>query len=363
MTAPWEIDADITKAETLPSRVYTDPQILALAREKVFAPSWQLIGDVDRVSEPGAVCPTRFIDGWLDEPLLLTRDLEGAVHCVSNVCTHRGNLVCEQEGVARSLKCRYHGRRFRHDGGFVSMPEFENVRDFPSAKDDLPKVALGKWKNLLFASLAPAQPFDAAMAFLQARVGWLPLERARRDPARCRDYNVNANWALYCDNYLEGFHIPYVHAGLNRVIDYGDYRTELFPGGTLQLGVAKQPEHAFTLPASSPDYGQQIAAYYFWLFPNTMLNFYPWGLSVNRVLPRTVDRTTVAYLTYVWDPTRLDVGAGSGLDQVEREDQEVVQSVQHGVRSRLYERGRYSPTRETGVHHFHRMLTQLLSAP
>lgn len=347
----------------MPSRVYTDPAVLDLARDKVFAPSWQLIGDLARVNEPGAVYPTRFLEGVLDEPLLLTRDPENAVHCVSNVCTHRGNLVCEQAGVTRALKCRYHGRRFRHDGAFVSMPEFDGVQDFPSTKDDLAKVALSEWKTLLFASLAPARPFDAVARILQERVGFLPLERAVRDEARCRDYAVEANWALYCDNYLEGFHIPYVHAGLNRVIDYGDYRTELFDGGTLQIGVAKQAEHAFALPASHPDQGQQIAAYYFWLFPNTMLNFYPWGLSVNRVKPRGVDRTTVQYVTYVWDATRLDAGAGSGLDQVEREDQEVVQSVQHGVRSRFYDRGRYSPTRETGVHHFHRMLTQHLLTP
>ncbi|HSI06807.1 MAG: SRPBCC family protein [Myxococcota bacterium] len=362
MQTPWAIDADITKAETLPGQAYTDPRIFEQSREKVFAASWQLLSDLGRVGAPGAVCPTRFIDGWIEEPLLFTRDLEGGLHCVSNVCTHRGNLVCEQEGVERALKCRYHGRRFRHDGGFVSMPEFEGVQAFPSRKDDLPRVAFGEWKNLLFASLAPAQPFAELIAFLQARVGWLPLENAKLDRARSRSYDIAANWALYCDNYLEGFHIPYVHAGLNRVIDYGDYRTELFDGGTLQIGTAKKAEHAFTLPRSSPDHGELVAAYYFWLFPNTMLNFYPWGLSVNRVKPRAVDRTTVEYLTYVWDATRLDQGAGSGLDQVEKEDQEVVVSVQHGVRSRLYDRGRYSPTRETGLHHFHRMLTQSLNA-
>ncbi len=362
MQTPWSIDADITKAETLPGKAYTDPRIFELSREKVFASSWQLLSDLDRLSRPGSVCPTRFIDGWIEEPLLFARDLEGGLHCVSNVCTHRGNLVCEKEGMEPSLKCRYHGRRFRHDGSFVSMPEFEGVQGFPSPKDDLPKVAFGQWKKLLFASLAPAQPFAQLAAFLQERVGWLPLENAVLDRDRSRSYDIAANWALYCDNYLEGFHIPYVHAGLNRVIDYGDYRTELFEGGSLQIGTAKNPRDAFELPRSSPDHGQLIAAYYFWLFPNTMLNFYPWGLSVNRVKPRAVDRTTVEYLIYVWDTTRIDQGAGRGLDALEQEDQEVVVSVQHGVRSRLYDRGRYSPSRETGLHHFHRMLTLSLNA-
>jgi choline monooxygenase len=175
---------------------------------------------------------------------------------------------------------------------------------------------------------------------------------------------VQANWALYCDNYLEGFHIPFVHASLNEAIDYGAYTTELFRWSSLQLGIAKGDEEAFDLPSGSPDAGKRVAAYYFWLFPNTMLNFYPWGCSVNVVQPLAVDRTRVSFITYVWKPERLERGAGAigGLDRVEREDEAVVESVQRGVRSRLYTRGRYSPTREQGVHHFHRLLVEALGA-
>jgi choline monooxygenase len=91
-----------------------------------------------------------------------------------------------------------------------------------------------------------------------------------------------------------------------------------------------------------------------------MLNFYPWGLSINVVRPLAVDRTRVSFLSYVWDESRLDQGAGAALDRVEREDEVIVESVQRGTRARLYTRGRYSPTREQGVHHFHRLLTAAL---
>jgi choline monooxygenase len=89
-----------------------------------------------------------------------------------------------------------------------------------------------------------------------------------------------------------------------------------------------------------------------------MLNFYPWGLSVNLVQPRGIDRTRVAFRSFVWDASKLEAGAGSGLDRVEAEDEAIVQAVQRGVRSRFYRRGRYSPTRERGVHHFHRLLCE-----
>jgi choline monooxygenase len=92
-----------------------------------------------------------------------------------------------------------------------------------------------------------------------------------------------------------------------------------------------------------------------------MLNFYPWGLSVNVVAPLGVDRTRVFFLSYVYDAERRAGGAGADLHRVEMEDEEIIESVQLGVRSRLYDRGRYSPRREVGTHHFHRLLARFMN--
>ena len=354
------IDEDIRKAATLPAEVYRDPLWLERMRERVFARSWQLCGDTDCVRERGRITPVTLLEKCLDEPLLLSRDASGQLHCLSNVCTHRGNVLVQAEGAAQALRCRYHGRRFGLDGRCLSMPEFEEVVGFPAASDNLPRVALESWGRLLFANLAPSFAFEEALAPMRARVGWMPLDEFVLDEATSREYHVHANWALYCDNYLEGFHIPFVHAGLADVIDYGAYRTELSRWGSLQLGVAAEGEDAFELPPSSPDFGSRIAAYYFWMFPNTMFNFYPWGLSVNVVITQGVAATKVLFLSYVWDETKRNRGAGAALDRVELEDEEIVEQVQRGVSSRLYDRGRYSPTRETGVHHFHRLLAEQL---
>jgi choline monooxygenase len=103
-----------------------------------------------------------------------------------------------------------------------------------------------------------------------------------------------------------------------------------------------------------------VAAWYWWLWPNTMLNVYPWGISVNVVKPLAVDLTKVSFLAYVWDAAKLERGAGATIDRVEREDEVIVESVQRGTRARLYDRGRYSPAREQGVHHFHRLMAEAL---
>lgn len=345
------------KASTLPSRYYTDPGSHRRIADRIFARSWQWAGDDLDLRAPGSVRPFTLLEGTLDEPLVLTRDRDDSLHCLSNVCTHRGALVCEGAGNQNSLRCRYHGRRFGLDGSFQFMPEFDEVEDFPSEADNLPQIELERWRQFCFVRLIPEGPPLAEMlAEVERRCGWMPIEEFVFDPSRAKDYMVRANWMLYIDNYLEGFHIPYIHADLNATLDYGSYRTELFSGGNLQLGVAADDEEVF----DREDDGHRVAAYYFWLFPNLMLNFYPWGLSVNVIKPLGPDRTRVSFLPYVWDESKIGDGAGAALDRVEREDEVVVESVQQGLRSRFYDRGRYSPEREKGVHQFHQMVAEAL---
>src|SRR5437763_13465804 len=179
----------------------------------------------------------------------------------------------------------------------------------------------------------------------------MPLAEFARDASTSQDYLINANWALYCDNYLEEFHIPYVHAGLAEKIDYSGYRTERFRWGNLQLGIAKAGEPAFELPKSHLNASERVGAFYFWLFPNIMFNFYPWGLSLNVVAPQNVGRTKVAFLSYVWNPALRETGVGGGLHRVDMADEPVVESVHRAVRSRLYERGRSAGRRAVGPDH------------
>ena len=358
--AAFEIDPDIRAARTLPARVYSDPELFRAQRDSVFARTWHYAGHDDLVKVAGQVYPFTLLPGALDEPLLLTRDLSDRLHCVSNVCTHRGTVVVEGSGHEQQLRCRYHGRRFTLDGHFHSMPEFEGTKDFPSPADDLPPVGLGVWERFLMVALAPAMTFEEAVTPMRERLAGLPFSSLVHDAAGAREYLVNANWALYIDNYLEGFHIPYLHSSLAATLDYGEYAVELERYAVLQLGIAKPGEAAFALPRSHADHARPIGAYYFWIFPTTMFNVYPWGVSVNVVTPLAVDRTRVSFLPFVWDETKRGTGAGAGLDRVEREDEAIVEAVQRGVRSRLYERGRYSPAREGGVHHFHRLLAEFM---
>ena len=344
-SVPYAIDPDITVAATLESRFYRDEAAFAAARERVFARTWQWIGDLADVMAPESLSPRTMLPGCLDEPLLLARDAQGALRCLSNVCTHRGNILVKTPCQAKQIRCGYHSRRFDLAGRMIFMPEFKEARNFPSPSDDLPAVPFGDWAGLGFASVEPVAPLADFIGDMTRRLAALPTDRMRHDAGRSRDYVVHAHWALYVENYLEGFHIPFVHPGLNQVVDYGAYASELFRYSNVQVAQTKDGEPA---------------AQYWWIFPNLMLNFYPWGLSLNLVQPEALERTRVAFRSYVLDSSKLDAGAGAGLDRVEEEDEAIVEAVQHGVRSRFYTRGRYSPTRERGLHHFHRLLCEFL---
>ena len=356
------VDPDIAKAKTISTDVYTSNEVFEIFKEKIFANSWQFIGSSELTSQKNNCYPFTLLENYLNEPLLLTREESGKIHCLSNVCTHRGNLLMYEAYKALNLRCKYHGRLFQLDGKFKSMPEFKEVKNFPSADDDLHALPLYQWANFLFTSLNKKFPPEDFFKDMIARVGWMPFNDFHFRPDLSKEYFVKANWALYCENYLEGFHIPFVHAGLNAMIDYGDYETELFfPFSSLQIGISKTGEDCFDLPSSSPDHGKNVAAYYFWIFPNMMFNFYPWGLSVNVVQPHAVGKTKISFFSYVWKEEKRNAGAGGVLDKVELEDEEIVQKVQKGVRSRFYRHGRYSVTREKGTHHFHRLLAEFLN--
>jgi choline monooxygenase len=357
----FSVDPDIRKAETLPATFYRTAEVFDAIRDKIFLKTWQCIPDVHLAEQPMSATPFVLLPEFLDEPIVLTRDSEGSVNCMSNVCTHRGNLVVNKAGTVRKLICRYHGRRFALDGTFEHMPEFDRTLNFPRACDHLHSFEVRQWGPLQFIGLNPLYDFQDVLNTMNERIGFMNPDAFVEDSSRHKEYLVNANWALYCDNYLEGFHIPFVHNDLNAVLDFGNYETVCFDYLNLQIGIADSNDIIFDLPDGHIDSGRKVAAYYFWVFPNMMFNFYPWGLSLNIVQPLGIDKTKVSFRTYVYDASKLDAGAGNGLDTVEIEDEEVVEGVQQGIRSRFYNTGRFSPTREQGVHHFHRLLCDFLN--
>ena len=348
------IDSDIRVAKTLPSKFYTDENRF---REllKAFKTSWQFVGSSEQFES--IISPVPHLGDILNEPMVRVQDGDSA-QLLSNVCTHRGMVLCHEHSDSKTIQCPYHGRTFNRDGTLKHMPGFEDVVDFPSEADHLQSFALEIWNGFEFTSLKPNVSLEDVLRPLQERIGWF-FSDLKYDSSRDRNWDIDANWMLYVDNYLEGFHIPYVHPELNDALEKDGYSTECFEHGVLQIGMAKDGDVCFDIPESSVDAGKKIAAYYWWFFPNLMINVYPWGVSVNVVVPKESGTTTVLFRSYVKHPELMEEGAGAALDNVELQDQFVVENCMKGLRSKSYKRGRYSAKYEQGVHHFHRMISTL----
>lgn len=362
-----QIDQDIRCSNTLEARFYQSHQAHQHLLDSVFAGSWQFLMHRDDLQDHD-VFPLTLLPGSLEEPLLLSLSKDhgsSGSHwtCLSNVCTHRGHLLVEKAGKGTQLRCRYHGRTFDLAGQLKKAPGFEGALNFPCAEDHLPRLPLEQLGGLFFTRLHQrpgySVHFTSISQVIRDRLSDNFLEALRPKVELDQDYRVDAHWALYCDNYLEGFHIPYVHPALNRSLDYGAYQTILFDGGSLQIGIAKEGELCFEQDQRSGDQQGLVAAYYYFFFPNLMLNFYPWGLSSNVVEPVGIDQCRVRFRTFVARPDLLK--DAYDIDEVQREDEEVVHSVQRGLQSRLYRRGRFSPEQERGVHHFHRQIAAAFS--
>ncbi len=357
MPPKFSINPNIAQAETLFSEFYENPEIFIDCKEKIFTSSWQFIIHNSTFNNH-TIFPCSFLKGYIDEPLLLIKN-EDAVNCYSNVCTHRAHLVASQPCNINTLCCPYHGRNFNLDGSFRSMPGFEDVKNFPTKKDNLKSIPILKWKNFIFASLNPSIDITPILNDIEMRLPSFPFDDLAHDKNSSASWEIDTHWALYCENYLEGFHVPFVHKGLTKEIDVGTYETQLLENGVLQIAEGEETIEILKDPQTP---NRNIYGLYYWIFPNIMLNFYSWGLSVNIIEPISREKTRVRFLSYPLPGMEQPAGEEASLERVELEDQSVVKSVQKGIKSRYYKRGRYSSVHEKGVHHFHGLLADSLNS-
>jgi choline monooxygenase len=318
-----------------------------LDRHAIFETSWQLVGHCGRIPEAGDHLVTE-IAGL---PLIVLRDEAGQVRAFHNVCRHRAGPLATEDGCgARRLRCRYHGWTYGLDGVLRTAPEMEGAADFDPAAIRLPEVEVEVWRGLIFVALGEAPDFRTFTAALEARLGGHDIERHRF--ARRVVYTLECDWKVYVDNYLEGYHVPHVHPGLNRLLDYRSYLTEVLDGCSIQ----RSP-----IADEGGPYGSGEALYVF-LWPNAMLNCLPGRMQTNRVLPDGVGRCRVEFDYYYADGEDDPAAAArrqadeAFSDAVQEEDRMICEQVQRGLASGSYVPGRLSPRREAAVHHFHEML-------
>jgi choline monooxygenase len=350
------IDADISRAWTLPSRLYTDPAIFQEEKEKIFDRTWQVIGHRDQVAKPGDYFTTTLIG----EPLLMARGNDGVLRGFYNVCRHRAGPPAEGCGSRKIFRCGYHGWTYGLDGALISATEIDGVEGFRAEDFALAPVRTEEWFNLVFVNL------DANARPLRECLGDLPRQAEKFDFTEMklverRTYDMKCNWKTYIDNFLEGYHLPSVHPGLNRELDFNAYMVEPYTSHVRQFSPIRGAQPGDSTPRRYKETKEGLTTDYFWAFPNWMLNCYPDNVSLNIVLPLEPERSLAIFEWYLPEKDRDTEAAKASVEfshQIQIEDVGICEAVQRNLSSRSYSRGRFSVTQEKGVHAFHRMYAE-----
>jgi choline monooxygenase len=357
--ASYNDKAALSEASTIPAPWYVDRRIADLELQTVFSKTWQMIGRIDLVEEPGQFITARVAD----EPIVAVRGNDGVLRAFYNVCRHHAAAVVTQPcGQAQLLHCSYHGWNYGLDGSLKGMPEFDGVKNFERQQNGLVPVKVEVWEKFVFINLDPhAEPLAPFLGELVKRAA--PLGLAKLNFFDTRVYDIACNWKVFVDNYLDGgYHVPHLHKGLSSVLDYKEYTIENEDRHCLQSSpMVSSEEDAATGATRKGD-----RAWYFWQYPNLMINCYQGYMDTNLVIPIDVDHCRVIFDFYfddVSDARReynlqsVSVGA-----RVQDEDLGICEHVQRGLKSRAYGAGRLSVRREAGEQLFHRLLAADLRA-
>jgi choline monooxygenase len=347
-----DIDDDIARARGLPPRLYASPDALAAEQARVLARSWQIVAHAADVAEVGA-----FVTASIGvDPILVVRAApgDGGLRAYFNVCPHRAGPVARGCGRRKQLACGYHGWTFALTGELLRAPESDGC---DLAGVGLRPIAVEAWGPLVLCAIEPAAPLSEVLFGIRPPSASLVRVLAR-------DYELQANWKIYVENYLEGYHVPIVHPRLFAELDYARYRTELARWWSRQHAPLRaSPSGAETARTYRHETDDEDASYH-WIFPTLMLNAYQGILQTNVVIPLGPTRTRVRF---EWlapapipegDPRMRELVELSEL--VQEEDRSICEAVQTNLGSRGADRARYVPSREAGVHHFHRLYAEAL---
>ncbi len=336
---------ELELASALPARYYFGEDMLAMEQRSVFARSWQLVAHHNQLAEPG----DHVVEKIGEVPVIVIRGQDGVLRAFPNVCRHRAGplALCNGKG-ARALHCKYHGWTYTLEGQLRSAPEMQAAADFDVTNIRLPPLRVHEWQGLVFVALNEDVPaFDEVYGGIVERIA--PIDLSAMRYLRRDSYDIDCNWKVYIDNFLEGYHLPHVHPGLSKVLDYRAYDTELFPWYSLQSSPLRD---------GGEFYGEG-EAFYYQVYPNVMLNIMPGRLQTNRILPLGPGRCRVEFDYYYAqdDKAMSRIAADQAFsDEVQIEDVTICEAVQKGLASGFYEAGRLCPKRESGVWHFQNLL-------
>jgi choline monooxygenase len=351
----------LAQGRTLPAEWYTDPKRFEREQERIFAASWNYVGRVEQVANAGDFLTSRVGE----VPVVVVRDEAQRLRAYANVCRHRGSeLVLEQSGNRRTLQCHYHAWTWGLDGTLRAAPHCQEQAGFNKANFPLTPLAVETFGPFIFINPAKAP------CTLAATLGQLPaiIRSGGTDIDALhfrerREYAIQANWKVVVENFLECYHCAVSHPGFADLIDLDKYQVVPYELCSVQRGPLKASSRARRKARFEAGEGQE--GIYTYLWPNFMLNVYPGpgNASTNHILPIDEHHCLAVYEFFFAEsmPEEQQRSMVDFIDQVQREDIIIVESVQRGLRSGFYKQGQLILSRENGIQHFQELVFSALA--
>lgn len=333
----------------------TPPASWCVSREfeeidsRVLKSHWQFVASIDQFAQNGS-----FVAGeFCHEQYVITRTESGDLKAFYNVCRHHAAQLLHGEGCTKEITCPYHAWTYALDGKLKKAPQMAGVKAFNRETLSLREIPLKIWNRFVLLNFSGQQSaFDPELEKLDEMLKQSGVDELRFRGRRT--YEINCNWKVYIDNYLDGgYHVDHLHKGLAGQLAMNEYKVENFKTWTLQsCAASKDPIQSETI-----DFKERIGerALYAWLHPNFMINRYGPIMDTNWIVPVNHEKCLTIF-DYYFLPTATEDFVTASIrasEQVQIEDVAICESVQKGMRSLGYGAGRYAPHLETGEYLFH----------
>ena len=344
----------------LEPRLYLEPEIVELEQRAIFERTWQLAGQVADLGGPGTYLTTNVGD----QPVLVVRDHDGELRAFRNVCRHRGSRLLKGSGACgKAIRCLYRGWTYRLDGTLIGVPEGRAIEGLDKSRLGLHQVRAEEFCGLLFVNLDPgAEPLGARLGGLAERLAPYRLPELERFGPGSGGSTQPANWKVVVENYIEGYHIPIAHPSLMRLLDYQRYAVELHDDWVwFEAPMRDKPsdnrlERAYQrLATPMPGLGPEDRRVWRFvlIYPNTTIDLYPDQVNTWRLWPNGPEETLDEWGTFRFPgapaASRVAQRLNNWLNtEVLKEDVDLVDNVQRGLRTRGYHPGPLS-RREAAV--------------
>lgn len=356
----------VEEACTLPPRTYKCRDYHELENNKLWSASWVCVGYTCQIAQPGQMLTATVAQ----QPVVITRDEDNIPRAFYNVCRHRGSLLVESDAKLARFRCPYHSWTYDLKGKLQKCPLFE-VKGFDKNLYDLLPVRVDTWGCFVFVCLDPdTEPLLDYLGDLPRQYANFPLDELVL--VRRKNYEIQANWKLIAENFLEYYHLPWVHPELCEVSAVelhkrnqgaGMYMS-FYASPLLKSQSALDADYMAAMPGLNQE--EQQSGYFPFVFPNIAMFLMPHHLFVLLLNPQRIDQSQehgdllVHKSVLEGNEEKFDQ-IFKFYDMVNKQDIVAVERVQKGIMAQAYGGGRMSHRFEEPVHRFQNMVIDFMT--